>query len=571
MTPAARQERFDFDLDERVQSNRHVRLYRSLLIAGGFVYLSWWLVIAIVLPNSFNPLLSRAAVAACFWAVVLASFRVASVARHMGTWFAACAWLVTGHFYFLFYNTQADANWTVRTYVLVIAIVACMQSRRALLAYGAFVLCLTAGLTWVGPMRHTVFLPGMLTILAFEYYGLRTRLRLVTQVQQYARQVQDLFDASFEGIIVHDRGVILNVNESAARLFGYPREAMIGTHVADHTAPETKSTVLASIEAGVETPYEAVAVRADGSFMPVEIWGKRFRLHNRPVRISAVRDLTEVKKSERERVMLAASQEGIKVRDEFMSVASHELKTPLTHMKLQVQMAKRALLRPDSCFGPKEMLRLINGSEHQIGRLIRLVGDMLDMSQLGLAKLEITPERVDVTALVERVAGSVEDSPSPVTVTGDADAVVSADPFRLEQVVLNLLSNTMKYGLGRPVHITVQRLNGTVRLAVRDQGMGIAKEHHQRIFNRFERAVSARNISGLGLGLFISNQIVAAHHGRMTVESELGKGATFVVELPSWQDAPRVAPTVAPREQPDAAPYAQGRSVPSSDPIANHY
>jgi signal transduction histidine kinase len=230
-------------------------------------------------------------------------------------------------------------------------------------------------------------------------------------------------------------------------------------------------------------------------------------------------------------------ERAIQARDEFLSVASHELNTPLTSLKLQVQSLTRTLKRAQGTVLPRERVTTIaERTDEQLRRLSRLVSDLLDVSRIHAHKLTLNLERVDLRELVADVAERFSEEYAQAGVRLDlapCPRVVGVwDRSRLEQVVLNLLSNALKYGSGKPVRLEVTVDGEGARLFVKDEGLGLREEDRARIFERFERAISANEASGLGLGLYISREIVEAHGGRITVESQLGTGSTFTVTLP---------------------------------------
>jgi signal transduction histidine kinase len=229
-------------------------------------------------------------------------------------------------------------------------------------------------------------------------------------------------------------------------------------------------------------------------------------------------------------------RKSLTTRDEFLSIASHELKTPLTSLKLQLQMTKR-WFRPEEASGVpfKKVEKMIDVSEIQVNRLQTLIDDLLDVSRIGTGKLEFRCEDVDVVHLVSEVVeryneGLLATIPR-VKLESPERLTAFCDRFRMEQVVTNLLSNAAKYGANKPIEIRVEKAQDRVRIIVRDEGMGIPKEKQEKIFERYERAVNSTNISGLGLGLYISREIVRAHYGTIRVESEPGHGSTFTVEF----------------------------------------
>jgi signal transduction histidine kinase len=179
---------------------------------------------------------------------------------------------------------------------------------------------------------------------------------------------------------------------------------------------------------------------------------------------------------------------------------------------------------------------LLDTIDRQLGRMTRLVAGLLDVSRINAGKLQMHAEEVDLVALaygvIDRHAAESQIAGCETSVRADGPIVGRCDPLRIEQVLTNLLANAIKYAPGTPITIALERRGEWAVIAVRDQGIGIASENFVRIFDRFERVASVQNIGGLGLGLFISRQIVEAHGGTLRVESEVGHGATFVVELP---------------------------------------
>lgn len=234
--------------------------------------------------------------------------------------------------------------------------------------------------------------------------------------------------------------------------------------------------------------------------------------------------------------LLVRERAAVRARDEFLSVASHELKTPLTSLKLQSQLLRHLRDRGDArAYEPQRIDALIDQVDRQVNRLNRLVDDMLDISRIQAGRLRIEPRLIELAPLVARATARVREcSRGDVDLSfGDADPVrVVADPDRLVQVLESLLSNALRYGEGRPVRVRLGHEKGTVLLSVTDEGRGIPLDLQARIFERFERADLPNDAGGLGLGLFIARQIVVAHDGQIWVESEMGRGATFFVRLP---------------------------------------
>jgi signal transduction histidine kinase len=237
------------------------------------------------------------------------------------------------------------------------------------------------------------------------------------------------------------------------------------------------------------------------------------------------------------RDLLRALETAVAQRDEFMSIASHELKTPLTSLKLQTQVGERSLARGDPTFqSPENLRKLLGSTSKQLDRLGRLVEDMLDVSRVNTGKLTLAPERVNLSNLIkdvlDRFRSQLVEAGCEVTEQIESDIVGLWDAYRIEQVMSNLLSNVIRYSRYAPVRISLTREDENAVLVVQDSGPGISDADQKRIFDRFERAANAKHIGGLGLGLYISKQIVENHGGAIEVDSRPGEGSRFRVTLP---------------------------------------
>jgi signal transduction histidine kinase/CheY-like chemotaxis protein len=231
------------------------------------------------------------------------------------------------------------------------------------------------------------------------------------------------------------------------------------------------------------------------------------------------------------------AQEAILARDEFLSIASHELKTPLTSLQLQVQTLLRNAHKGGlSKLSVERLVAKLELADQQTERLAALINELLDVARIRSGQIDMRIEEIDLCEIVHRIAARSEEQVAQagcsLQLDCDTNTRVCGDCSRLEQVVTNLLSNAIKYGGGKPVDISVKGDAKNVHLVVRDEGIGIAPDHLERIFVRFERAVSSTNYGGLGLGLYIARQIVEALGGTIRVASELGAGSTFTVILP---------------------------------------
>jgi PAS domain S-box-containing protein len=229
-----------------------------------------------------------------------------------------------------------------------------------------------------------------------------------------------------------------------------------------------------------------------------------------------------------------AAEQAVHARDEFLSIASHELRTPLATLQLRMKS-----LHGDFAGEPAidaNVMRKLDSSLRQGKRLIGLVENLLDVSRIASGQIELRREAFElgecIRELVERFTESA--AVAGVTIQFHCDGEVRGewDRLRVEQIAENLLGNAIKYAAHAPIGVEVASDGHTARLTVRDHGPGISREDAERIFGPFERAVSARNYGGLGLGLYIAHQHAVAHGGGIRVVSEPNKGATFIVELP---------------------------------------
>jgi PAS domain S-box-containing protein len=383
------------------------------------------------------------------------------------------------------------------------------------------------------------------------------------QAEELLRQSEERLRLLVESVrdyaifMLDSEGRITTWNTGAEHIKGYRADEALGKHFSIFYRPEDLAAGRPERElqiAAAESRYEEEGwrVRKDGdhfwaNVVITSIHGPAGELRGFA---KITRDLTEQRRMEqearaameeaaRERAQALQAQQALQLRDEFISVAAHELRTPLAALHLKVEGAAQALQRIAAEPDASQVSRLaerLEGALRQIERLTELVERLLDVARIVGGKLVMMLEELDLTALVGQV---VEDFREPALRAGSALRFHAAgsilgtwDSARMEQVVVNLLSNAIKYGCGNPIDVRLETTGAGVRLVVADHGIGIAAEDSDRIFTRFERAAPVQHYGGLGLGLYVTRNIVEAHGGSIQVSSGAGRGSTFVIEVP---------------------------------------
>lgn len=233
-------------------------------------------------------------------------------------------------------------------------------------------------------------------------------------------------------------------------------------------------------------------------------------------------------------VINEALQASIKMWDEFFSIASHELKTPLTSIKLLNDLLQRSMKA--GSLDEAKLKSMLEKSGRNIDRINHLVSDMLDISRISGGKLKLQKEEFDLVELVSEVVETLkplmDEADCRTSLEHNGPAIGNWDRFRLEQVITNILTNAAKYASGAPVDISIESDSKIVKLKIKDHGKGIPLDDQSRIFKRFERAGKEGDSRGLGLGLFITREILLMHNGSIEVESRPNEGANFIICLP---------------------------------------
>ena len=255
------------------------------------------------------------------------------------------------------------------------------------------------------------------------------------------------------------------------------------------------------------------------------------------------RQVEALEQSRRElRATQAELERSLKMRDDFMSMVAHELRTPLNTLFLETQLRGMQLDKGNMAAFSEDLLRtMVARDARQIQSMIRLINDMVDVSRIRSGKLSIRPAPTELSGLLGRIVGDLAQrtEAAGASMHLHAPEPVSGwwDEFRVEQIIINLLTNALRYGGSKPVTITLREGDTMAEIEVRDQGVGISPEDQARIFNPFERAGTKDVREGLGLGLYIARQLAESHGGALDVQSTPNHGAAFRLSLPLQHEA----------------------------------
>jgi PAS domain S-box-containing protein len=345
----------------------------------------------------------------------------------------------------------------------------------------------------------------------------------------------------------------VRMNRAGEELLGFPRENLIGKNDYDFFPKDeadyftSKDREVMAKKKMLEIPIENIKTKFRGTR---QLHTKKIPLLDKEGHpqylVGISEDITEKILAEKDKQKMFQEQiarqeveKSLQAKEEFISIASHELKSPISALKLQAQMFLNNIKNNKrDAFSLERVNKLIELTEREVSRLDRLVNDMLDASRITSGNLTMHFSNFNICKLISDVITKMSDMfgkagyPIPELRCSNENIIGNWDSMRIEQVIINLLTNAFRYGKGRPIEVGVSQKENKVVIFVKDQGIGIDAVNLDRIFNRFERIIDKNEASGLGLGLFISKQIVLAHKGRIWAESELGKGSTFYLELP---------------------------------------
>lgn len=377
--------------------------------------------------------------------------------------------------------------------------------------------------------------------------------------EQFLQLSEDRFRLLVSGVknyaifMMDPGGHILTWNEGAKKLKGYEENEIIGKHFSlfyseeDQKTSKPEKELVEAVKNG-QVEDEGWRVKKNGD----KFWANVIitRMNDEKGHLigfsKITRDLTQRKREEEklhtayEELKNAVEEKtadlaaALVARDEFLMIASHELKTPITSLKLRLQMGKRNL-RPEVDKMPtkEELLHFYNQSLEQVDSLVRLVDDLLEVSRLQSGQFSLSKEEINFSELIHSVAKRFFDEKKMILKI-TPEVKVLADRYRMDQVISNLLSNAIKHAPLSQIEVELN-LSPDLKRAffiVKDSGPGIEKDLQEKIFQRFARLGSYTHVGGMGLGLYMVKKIVEGHGGDITLLSAPGQGATFIVSLP---------------------------------------
>jgi signal transduction histidine kinase len=349
-------------------------------------------------------------------------------------------------------------------------------------------------------------------------------------------------ESAFEKVVVHEFAAIL-LDVQMPGMNGFQTAKLIRTIAHAKSTPIIFVTAIHQTEAHAQIGYGVGAI--DYLFKPIDIdilkakLGILTDLYKKNYEVQKLMHLQhEEKARDIENKFL---KEQVLARDEFLAMASHELKTPITPLNLQLEsFLKMVRAGTINQVDNARLERMLETAHTQVERLSNTIDKLLDVSRFTSGKVEMNFEPVNVSELVKKTVASFDIQLKKLgcsyTIDAGDNIVAECDHFRIQQVLINILTNAMKYGPGQPIHILLASEKNKVILKIKDHGVGISREDHVRIFRRFERGVSSKNYGGLGLGLYISSEIVKHHQGSIFIESSLGNGASFIAQIPTAQN-----------------------------------
>ncbi|MCA0353969.1 MAG: PAS domain-containing sensor histidine kinase [Chloroflexi bacterium] len=412
---------------------------------------------------------------------------------------------------------------------------------------------------------HFIFMVVSATIAAATIQGIRLRtvkglIKLRLQESTYKQELQEaliqikmseerfraLAEATSEGVVLQDEGVVMDANERFGEMFGYHRDEILGHSLREFVEPQSLQRAMQKYKDGA--PYEVTALRKDGSTFIALVLGTNLPYSNRVVRVAAVRDITEQRHFEN--LLLTAKDDAEaanRAKSTFLSTVSHELRTPLNAIVGYSEMIYEDLIDRSMPELAMDMTRIRSASD----RLLSLIDGVLTITDLDAEVVRLEYETIDLALAIgsisDQLQAKAQDNKNTVQLLGSQNwGSIISDDHKLRMIIYHLLDNAIKFTHAGLISISVQRLQhaagGWLEIAIRDTGIGIAHEQFERIFEPFVQADSSatRQYEGTGLGLAVSMRLARALGGTIELDSRLGIGSTFTLHMPEHPTKPNL-------------------------------
>jgi PAS domain S-box-containing protein len=383
------------------------------------------------------------------------------------------------------------------------------------------------------------------TIIWYGYISdITQRKQIEEELKESTERHRGLSEAAFDSIFFSEKGLCIEQNQMAEKIFGYSNEEAIGRYGTEWIVEADRKMVMDNMIAGYGEPYEVTALRKDGTTFPCMLSGRMMYYKGRNVRVTSLSDITQRKQAEE--ALIEARNEEVRAnqaKSEFLSRMSHELRTPMNSILGFAQLLEMGELKASH---KKHLNHILNSGKH----LLNLINEVLDISGIEAGRISLSFVPVELGRIIGETIDTLHPSASVRRVkleliNGGTDRLfVNADYHRLRQVLLNLINNGVKYNReGGSVRIktelkqAISPENAFVRISVSDTGFGINPEFIGKIFMPFERIGAEKTgIEGTGLGLLVVKKLIDAMGGHAGVESVPGEGSTFWIELPHIED-----------------------------------
>ena len=394
--------------------------------------------------------------------------------------------------------------------------------------------------------RHGIVVGSLVEMILFSIalgYRLKTlrdkehdlRQNLELKVKERTAYQQNMLNVTMEAIGIYEEGVLIDVNSSAVKMYGYESETeLLGKSLFLFIAPSSQELVKKNIERNYQEAYQIMSLRKDGSEFAALVKGSSFEIEGRYLRVVSVLDFTLIKENERALILAKEeAQEATKIKAHFLANISHEIRTPMNGIIGFSHLLKKTQLEA-------EQLDQVNKIDTAAKNLLNMINDVLDFSKMEAGKLNIRRTSFDMKILIQNIKHLLEfkakeKSLKFILIQIHESQYFYGDDVRLSQVLINLLNNAIKFTHKGEVRLTTKLLkDDIVRFSIKDTGIGISQEEQEKLFESFSQAdnTTTRQYGGTGLGLSISKELVELMDGKIWIESREGEGSEFIFEIP---------------------------------------